>query len=172
MAASANGERLCCLQDLLGQRDHFRARGIALAAQPHDEASRMVDEFAGRPFFNPFCHRDGDTGVIRRPLMQSGLRKRIGRALEGERGAIEQRGGRGLHVLGIGEDETFGRLIKCEAEADFAGCRDGGVAIAKTGDRAGQIIGAVMTAEQRHCGRTVFRHCDHRRFAVLVLQVR
>ena len=62
-------------------------------------------------------------------------------------------------------------IIQREAEAHFAGRGDGGMAVAEPRDAAGEVIGAVVAAQQRHGGGAVFRHGDHRRLAVLVPEV-
>ena len=86
--------------------------------------------------------------------------------------AGEERGGDGLRRFGVGDAPAGRRLVEREAEPHIAGGGDGGDAAGDRGDPAGEIVGAVMAAEQRHGHAAVFGKHDHGRLAALVVKQR
>ena len=128
----------------------------------------MVDEVRLRAGHLPVSHGECDRAIARGVVRR---RKRVQRAVKLERRAIQKGCGCALHVLGVGEHEAGGRIIQREAKAHFACRGDGGMAAADFGDAAGEIIGAMVAAKQRHGGGAVLGEGDDRWLAALVLKV-
>ncbi len=68
----------------------------------------------------------------------------------------------------VGDAPAGRRIVEAETQAQVAGGGDRGNAAGRLGDGAGQTIGAVMTAQQRHGRASILGDGDDRRLAALV----
>ena len=66
---------------------------------------------------------------------------------------------------------SLGRLVEAVEELAVGRGGDGGRAAEGFGELAGQAVGAVMAAEQRHDRSAVLRDGEHRRLVVLVVRI-
>ena len=82
----------------------------------------------------------------------------------------QQIAGKRFHVVGIGQRPTCRWTVERDTEAHIARSCHGGNRAKSCRDFLRQVIRAMMTAEQRHDGRTVFGNRDDRRLRCLVGQ--
>ena len=84
----------------------------------------------------------------------------------------EQGGGGRLYRGRIGDAPAGRRHVERKAEGDVSGGSDRGDAAGQRGDAAREIIGAMVTTDQRYGHRAFLRDRDDRSVAVLVVERR
>ena len=109
-------------------------------------------------------HDDPGRGVIR-PVDGAGAQPFAAAGLLDQRDGLagEQCGGDRLDPLRIGDAPAGRRLVERQAEPQIAGRGDRGDPAGYGGDGAGDRVGAVMPADQRHRDRAVLGYRDDRR---------
>ena len=148
------------------QPGQFLLVAAAFAAHPQGQHRRVEQQYAvlGHHRMVGHPHRRlglGGEGQVGQPGGVAGL------DLQAHRLAGQQRGGHRLGGGRIGDVPARRRFVQRDAQLQFAGGGDGGHAAQDVGDPAGQLVGAVMAAQQRHGGGTVGGDGDHRRFRLL-----
>ncbi len=158
-------------QRRIDQLRQFLRRGAAFAPHPDRDAGRVIDQVA--PIAGSPVRRRGDP---QRPAQIAG-NVRVGdkgrqRIVQPHRLARQQIGGEGFHVVRVGQRPPGGRIVERRPEAHVPGRGDGGRHAKRRRNIGRQIVGAMMPAQQRHDGRTVLRHGDHRGLRRFVCQRR
>ena len=116
-----------------------------------------------------FIHRFGDAQNAAEIAGQTGL------GHEGRQGVIDAEGFSGQkarrkfpHVARVCQCPPSGRIIESDAEADFTGRCYCGRNVERRSNLRGKIIAPRVPAHQRHNGRAVLCHRNHRRLRCFV----
>ena len=153
-----------------GEGRNLVRRRAALATDAEGEAAGVVDEGVRRPRGLGVVHPDRESA----------------RVVDGEIASVQPRdpggnpyprpvqegGGEGFAVLGIGERPALGRAVEGDAETPVARAGERGARPDGGSDAPGEVDPAAMRPEEGHCESPVFGNRDHRRLRTLVAEDR
>ena len=155
-------------QGLARQGDDLLRRRAPLAADPQGQDGGMVDQPVHGPRIDPIgrakCQR------ARRTDRQVALREPRGLALQAHPRSREKTSREVFVMLRVTQFPTRRRRIQSDTETAVAGRGDGRAHIQDLADAVRQVVGAPVSAQQRHHRRAVLGQGQDRRLRMLVVE--